>query len=165
MEDTITDDIVAEDIQQETENTEQEQVAENTEPEPLPWENAPENTIYYEKLYEDGHLGSFTESPELAYKFGWYDNRISVDDVKVSDKNGWTYLKDKCPMKSESELQIEIYQREIKEWKEYLNSTDYEAIKYAEGRLTDDEYADYSVERQKARNRINELERLINANL
>ena len=169
------EDITTEDIQQDIQEVETEQdiqEAENyiepapePEPAPLPWADAPENTIYYEKIYEDGHLGSFTESPELAYKFGWYDNRISVDDVKVSDKNGWTYLKENCPMKSESELQIEIYQREIKEWKEYLFSTDYQAIKYAEGRLTDDEYGEYSVERQKARNRINELERLINENM
>lgn len=132
-----------------------------SEPQPNPWDDAPTDCYFYDKTYEDGHLGSFTESPELAYKFGWYDNRISIDDVKVSDKNGWTYLKDKCPMKSESELQIEIYQREIKEWKEYLNSTDYKAIKYAEGALTAEEYEPDRQARADARAEINRLEEII----
>lgn len=80
------------------------------EPEPYvcPWEDAPENIIFYEKMYEDGHLGSFTESPEMAYKFGWYENRISKDDVQQSDINGWTYRKEVCPMKSDRDKQVEL---------------------------------------------------------
>ena len=135
--------------------------SEQLEPEPLPWADAPENTIYYEKIYEDGHLGSFTESPEMAYKFGWYENRISKDDVKQSDVNGWTYRKEVCPMKSEHDLQIEVWNREIFELKEELNATDYKAIKYAEGVMTDDEYQPVGIQRQAWRHRINELEEMI----
>lgn len=133
------------------------------EPEPYvcPWADAPENTIFYEKMYEDGHLGSFTESPEMAYKMGWYENRISKDDVKQSDINGWTYRKEVCPMKSERDLQIEVWNREIFELKEELNATDYKAIKYAEGVMTDDEYQPVGIQRQAWRHRINELEELI----
>ena len=133
------------------------------EPEPYvcPWADAPEGTIYYEKIYEDGHLGSHTESPEMAYKFGWYENRISKDDVKQSDINGFTYRKEVCPMKSERELQIEGWNREIFELKEELNRTDYRAIKYAEGVLTDEEYQETGIQRQVWRKRINELEKLI----
>lgn len=133
------------------------------EPEPYvcPWADAPENTIYYEKIYEDGHLGSFTESAEMAYKMGWYENRISKDDVQQSDINGWTYRKEDCPMKSERELQIEGWNREIFELKEELNRTDYRAIKYAEGVLTDEEYQETGIQRQVWRKRINELEKLI----
>ena len=133
------------------------------EPEPYvcPWADAPENTIYYEKIYEDGHLGSFTESPEMAYKFGWYENRISKDDVKQSDVNGWTYRKEVCPMKSERDKQTEAWNREIFELKEELNRTDYKALKYAEGVLTDEEYQQTGIQRQAWRKRINELERLI----
>ena len=133
------------------------------EPEPYvcPWADAPENTIYYEKIYEDGHLGSFTESPEMAYKFGWYENRISKDDVKQSDVNGWTYRKEVCPMKSDRDKQIELWNREIFELKEELNATDYKAIKYAEGVMTDEEYQQTGIQRQAWRKRINELERLI----
>ena len=133
------------------------------EPEPYvcPWADAPENTIFYEKIYEDGHLGSFTESPEMAYKFGWYENRISKDDVKQSDVNGWTYRKEVCPMKSDRDKQIELWNREIFELKEELQRTDYKALKYAEGVLTDEEYQQTGIQRQAWRKRINELERLI----
>ena len=133
------------------------------EPEPYvcPWADAPENTIFYEKMYEDGHLGSFTESAEMAYKFGWYENRISKDDVKQSDVNGWTYRKEVCPMKSDQDKQVELWNREIFELKEELQRTDYKALKYAEGVLTDEEYQQTGIQRQAWRRRINELERLI----
>ena len=134
------------------------------EPEPeyvCPWADAPENTIFYEKMYEDGHLGSFTESAEMAYKFGWYENRISKDDVQQSDLNGWTYRKEVCPMKSDQDKQVELWNREIFELKEELNATDYKALKYAEGVLTDEEYQPVGIQRQAWRRRINELERLI----
>ena len=131
------------------------------EPYVCPWADAPENTLYYEKIYEDGHLGSFTESPEMAYKFGWYENRISKDDVQQSDVNGWTYRKEDCPMKSEHDLQVEVWNREILELKEELQRTDYKAIKYAEGVLTDEDYQQTGIQRQAWRKRINELERLI----
>ena len=32
------------------------------------------NTYYYEKLYDDKHLGSFTENTAVAYQLGWQDN-------------------------------------------------------------------------------------------
>ena len=140
-----------------------EQLEEPTEPEPQPnpWDDAPENTIYYEKIYEDGHLGSFTESPEMAYKFGWYENRISKDDVQLSDVNGFIYRKEVCPMKSDQDKQVELWNREIFELKEELQRTDYKAIKYAEGVMTDEEYQQTGIQRQAWRRRINELERLI----
>ena len=147
----------------ENETVEQFGNPEQLEPEPYvcPWADAPENTLYYEKIYEDGHLGSFTESPEMAYKFGWYENRISKDDVKQSDLNGFMYRKELCPMKSERDKQIELWNREIFELKEELQRTDYKAIKYAEGVMTDEEYQQTGIQRQAWRKRINELERLI----
>lgn len=135
-----------------------EQLEEPSEPEPLPWADAPENTIYYEKLYEDGHLGSFTESPEMAYKFGWYENRISKDDVKQSDINGWTYIKDKCPMKTADDISRDEAKARIFELKNFLAATDYKAIKYAEGALTADEYEPDRQARAGARTEINRLE-------
>ena len=133
------------------------------EPEPYvcPWADAPENVIFYEKMYEDGHLGGSTESAEMAYKFGWYENRISKDDVQQSDVNGFIYRKEVCPMKSERELQVELWNREILELKEELNRTDYKALKYAEGVMTDEDYQPTGIQRQAWRKRINELERLI----
>lgn len=80
-----------------------------------PWDDAPENTLYYEKIYDDGHLGSFTESSELAYKFGWFNNRISLNDVEKSEVDGCTYLKDRCPHKTQEQIANELVQNRIKE--------------------------------------------------
>ena len=137
--------------------------SEQLEPEPYvcPWADAPKNVIFYEKMYEDGHLGGSTESAEMAYKFGWYENRISKDDVQQSDVNGFIYRKEVCPMKSDQDKQVELWNREIFELKEELNATDYKALKYAEGVLTDEEYQPVGIQRQAWRRRINELERLI----
>lgn len=128
------------------------------EPKPLPWADAPENTIYYGKMYEDGHLGGTTEAPEMAYLFGWYENRISKDDVKQSDINGFLYLKDKCPMKTADDISRDEAKARIFELKNFLAATDYKAIKYAEGALTADEYEPDRQARADARAEINRLE-------
>ena len=125
---------------------------------PEPWENAPEGLIYYEKMYDDGHLGSFTKSPELAYKFGWFENSISESDLKVSDINGWTYRKDLCPMKTEQDLLKDQYRLEIAQLKKQLSDTDYKAIKFAEGQLTEEEYSSTRSQRASWRARINKLQ-------
>lgn len=137
--------------------------SEQLEPQPNPWDDAPKDVYFYEKTYEDGHLGSYTESAETAYKFGWdiEHNYILIADTEKSDVNGWTYPKDLCPHKSERDKQIELWNREIFELKEELQRTDYKAIKYAEGVLTDEDYQPTGIQRQAWRKRINELERLI----
>jgi hypothetical protein len=74
------------------------------EPQPNPWDDAPENVYFYEKMYPDGHLGSFTRSAELAYKSGWnLENYIAISETQQSDINGWTYRKSECPMKGLTE--------------------------------------------------------------
>ena len=109
------------------------------------------NTYYYEKLYEDKHLGSFTESTQLAYQLGWQDNTVAITDTEVSELNGWTYLKGFAPKKTESMILIE----------KYLSDTDYKAIKFAEGEITESDYQEVKSQRHDARVRINELESLI----
>lgn len=140
-----------------------EQLEEPSEPEPNPWDDAPSDCYLYDKTYEDGHLGSYTESAETAYKMGWdiEHNYIPIADTEQSDVNGWTYPKELCPHKSERDKQIELWNREIFELKEELSQTDYKAIKYAEGVLTDEDYQPTGIQRQAWRKRINELERLI----
>ena len=140
-----------------------EQLEEPSEPEPNPWDDAPKDVYFYDKTYEDGHLGSFTESAEMAYKMGWdiEHNYIPIADTEKSDVNGWTYPKELCPYKSERDKQIELWNREIFELKEELSQTDYKAIKYAEGVLTDEDYQPTGIQRQAWRKRINGLERLI----
>ena len=151
-----------------TENNELENIPENIEiPEPEiipnPWDNAPTDVYFYEKIYEDGHLGSFTQSAELAYKSGWdiENNYISIEDTQQSDINGWTYRKDVCPMKTEEDLLKDQYRLEITQLKKQLSDTDYKAIKYAEGQISEEEYSEIKSERQGYRDRINYLEGLL----
>ena len=128
-----------------------------------PWSNAPENVYFYEKIYEDGHLGSFTQSAELAYKSGWdiENNYIAISETQQSDINGWTYRKDLCPMKTEQDHLKDQYRAEITQLKKQLSDTDYKAIKYAEGQISESEYASVKAERQGYRDRINELEAML----
>ena len=62
---------------------------------------------------------------------------------------------------TDSEIKKIAAEREIAELKANLSATDYKAIKYAEGVLTDEEYAETKTQRQEWRNRINELEAFI----
>ena len=54
-------------------------------------------------------------------------------------------------------LQIDIL-------KHKLSATDYKAIKYSEGWLSEEEYAPIKAERQTIREEINRLEQELNAN-
>ena len=119
------------------------------------------NTYYYEKLYDDKHLGLFTENIQIAQQLGWQDNTVAITDTEVSEVNGWTYLKGYAPQKTESMILIEQNQAEIVELKKYLSDTDYKAIKYAEGEITESDYREVKSQRHDARVRINELESLI----
>ena len=148
-------------IQEET--LDNESVVEELEPIPNPWDNAPENVYFYEKIYEDGHLGSFTQSAKLAYKSGWdiENNYIAIEDTQQSDINGWTYRKELCTKKTEEDKLKDQYRLEITQLKKQLSDTDYKAIKYAEGQISEEEYASVRAERQGYRDRINELEALL----
>lgn len=53
---------------------------------------------------------------------------------------------------------IQTINKEINELKKKLFDTDYKAIKYSEGWLTDEEYAEVKTQREAWRKRINELE-------
>ena len=119
------------------------------------------STYYYEKIYDDKHLGSFTENIQIAQQLGWQDNAVAITDTEVSELNGWTYLKGYAPKKTESMILIEQYQSEIIELKKYLSDTDYKAIKYAEGEITESDYQEVKAQRHDARVRINELESMI----
>jgi hypothetical protein len=129
-----------------------------------PWSNAPENVYFYEKMYPDGHLGSFTQSAELAYKSGWdiENNYIAIEDTQQSDINGWTYKKELCPMKTEEDKLKDQYRLEITQLKKQLSDTDYKAIKYAEGQLTEEEYAPDKLQRAYWRQRINLIQQEFN---
>ena len=119
------------------------------------------NTYYYEKIYDDKHLGSFTENIQIAQQLGWQDNTVAITDTEVSEVNGWVYLKGYAPQKTEGMILIEQYQSETIELKKYLSDTDYKAIKFAEGEITESDYQEVKAQRHDARVRINELESMI----
>ena len=54
--------------------------------------------------------------------------------------------------------ETELAQREILKLKQQLSSTDYQAIKYAEGEMSEEEYAEVKEKRRAWRERINVLE-------
>ena len=68
-------------------------------------------------------------------------------------------IKRRNPTKEELEADNrQVVEREISELKRKLSDTDYKAIKYAEGFLTEEEYKETKTQRQIWRDRINELE-------
>lgn len=83
------------------------------------------NTYYYDKLYEDNHLGSFTESTKLAYQLGWQNNHVLITDTEVSDLTGWTYLKGYAPKKTEEEKLNELATTIRSKRNSLLAETDY----------------------------------------
>lgn len=54
---------------------------------------------YYDKIFDDGRLGQFTESTQLAYQLGWQDNVIQQTDTE-KDWRGYTYVKGYAQAKS-----------------------------------------------------------------
>ena len=58
--------------------------------------------------------------------------------------------------------QQSVTKRKIDALKQELATTDYQAIKYAEGWLTEEEYTPIKASRQAIRNQINELEESLN---
>ena len=62
---------------------------------------------------------------------------------------------------TENELERMAAEREIAELKAKLRATDYQAIKFAEGMLSAEEYSEMKAQRQAWRDRINELEGII----
>lgn len=73
-----------------------EDVEEIVEPEPI---EQVFGVYYYDKIFDDGRLGQFTESTQLAYQLGWQDNVIQQTDTE-KDWRGYTYVKGYAQAKS-----------------------------------------------------------------
>ena len=80
------------------------------------------NTYYYDKLYDDKHLGSFTENTQIAYQLGWQDNTVAITDTEVSELNGWTYLKGYAPKKSKEAILQELKEQKHAELKQIMRN-------------------------------------------
>ena len=73
----------------------------------------------------------------------------------IKDVNGVpTYVN----LYTDSELTVQANKKRIAELKALLQATDYQAIKYAEGFISEVDYAPIKQVRQSYRNKINELE-------
>ena len=84
-----------------------------------------ENTYYYNKIYDDKHLGAFTESTKLAYELGWQGNTVAITDTEVSDLDGLTYLKGYAPKKTEEQKLNELATTVRSKRNSLLAETDY----------------------------------------
>ena len=80
------------------------------------------NTYYYEKMYDDKHLGSFTENTAVAYQLGWQNNTVAITDTEVSELNGWTYLKGYAPKKSKEAILQELKDEKHAELKSIMQA-------------------------------------------
>lgn len=124
-----------------------------------PWDNTPEGVIFYRKIKDNGQIIGFTVGAELAYKLGLdLNNYLNPEDIQQSDKDFNYYLRDQCPMKTEEDKLKDQYRLEIQQLKKALSDSDYKAIKYAEGQISEEEYSEIKSERQGYRDRINYLE-------
>ncbi len=102
--------------------------------------------------------GNYYVVTDISYRDGvrWGNDEELIEPVIEEGKEAWD---------EEEEIQVfvpytekEKAEIEIMELKQKLFDSDYKAIKYAEGQLSEEEYASIKEERQSWRDRINELE-------
>lgn len=138
--------------------------------------NHEKSEILTEYDLDKGYLKSDTIETEIAEQKAveekWHYEVIKEypnggkDIEKVIDVEGKPYIAAHTEVEeiqvyipyTEEELERISANREIAELKVKLEKTDYQAIKYAEGVLSEKEYAEMKAQRQEWRKRINELE-------
>ena len=101
----------------------------------------------------------FTDDDDYTNKAKWCnENGYYIEEIKPLEDGTRQFQIKQIPQKTEDEKLIEQYQSEIVELKKYLTNTDYKAIKFAEGELSESDYQEVKSQRHDARVRINELE-------
>lgn len=114
------------------------------------------NTIYFNKL---GDACAFEVPGYIAtvdYET-WVDYSEGIKDVDWTISDGkFVKLNPVEKIRARLDADYRIY-----ELKKYLSSTDYQAIKYSEGVMSEEEYAPIRAQRQAWRDEINELEKLL----
>lgn len=110
--------------------------------------------------YEIGLI--FVDDKDYTNKAKWCnEHNCYIEEVKAKEDGTRQFQIKQIPQKTEDEKLFEQYRAEIIELKKYLSDTDYKAIKYAEGEITESDYQEVKSQRHDARVRINELESLI----
>ena len=102
---------------------------------------------YYKSNKGKGYLNLKTPLEEDI------ENYIQITEQEF---NELTKVEEYIPTEEEIAKQEKL--NRINELKKLLSSTDYQAIKYAEGLITEEEYLPIKNQRQEWRNEINELE-------
>lgn len=116
-------------------------------------------------LNENNQIIGYTEIP-FNPQLPWI-NIENLGDIHI----GISTIEDGIFYEHRSEWEADVTQRqniaaiktEIRTLQQHLASTDYQAIKYAEGRLTAEEFAPMREQRQTWRDRINELQATLEA--
>ena len=104
----------------------------------------------------------FAYDEDYSNKAKWCnENGCYIAEIEPLEDGTRQFQIKQIPQKTEDEKLIEQYQSEIVELKKYLSDTDYKAIKFAEGEITESDYQEVKTQRHDARARINELESLI----
>lgn len=107
--------------------------------------------------YEIGLI--FVDDKDYSNKAKWCnENKCYIEEIEPLEDGSRQFQIKQIPQKTEDEKLIEQYQSEIIELKKYLSDTDYKAIKFAEGEITESDYQEVKAQRHDARTRINELE-------
>ena len=86
-----------------------------------------------------------------------------IDDVEKPYKKGYKtiIIKDEINKIAFFKFIETSQNKEINELKQKLADTDYQALKYAEGQISEEEYLPIKEQRQAWRDRINELEAML----
>ena len=131
------------------------------------WDSASNSFVPYEPEYEtiievNENGEEESKQVEKAPTFTLYSreqiNTIFAnrgENQVIKDVNGIPTAVD---IYTESELTIAANKKRINELKDLLKATDYQAIKYAEGFISEVDYAPIKQVRQSYRNKINEIE-------
>lgn len=108
-------------------------------------------------VYEIGLI--FADDKDYTNKAKWCnENGCYIEEIEPLENGTRQFQIKQIPQKTEDEKLIEQYQAEILDLKKYLSDTDYKAIKFAEGEITESDYQEDKSQRHDARVRINELE-------
>lgn len=102
-------------------------------------------------VQEEGHYEVIKEYPNGGKDLVWV-----VDVPGVEAKDSYIEYEDIYVYVTYTEKELAL--KEINKLKGMLTATDYQAIKYAEGAMTAEEYAPIKTIRQSYRDKINELE-------
>ena len=106
-----------------------------------------------EEVKEEGHYEIVAEYPNGGQDVEWI-----IDTPRVEGKKAWneTIEYQVYHLYTDAEIKIQRLEEQIKYAQEELAKSDFQAIKYAEGLYTEEQYKPIRELRQSFRNKINE---------